>query len=136
MRVCQCSIVGGKHASTAFLVPPVHTAVAMETDPPMTPEAQSQVVAKKALKQLKRHNWNIPDRVPLTPGREVVVGRCSDASVVMHSPKLPAMLSRRHAALRYSPDNEHWLVEDLKVKQSPCTVADTHIAQIFCSAYR
>ena len=88
----------------------------------LTPEARCQVLAqrnlKNSLKRLKKPNFNIPDKVPLLPSREFTVGRCT-ADVIMHSPKLPSMLSRKHAAIKYNPKNKQWLVEDLEVSSYP-----------------
>lgn len=70
----------------------------------------------RALKMPRADYNSIPDGILLIPGKDVVVGRSSEAShVALRSSKLPAMLSRRHAVLSYSSTDKHWLVEDLKV---------------------
>ncbi len=82
----------------------------------VTPEAQSEMVANSLLKKMKKTTWNIPDQIQLfASGREMVLGRCHPASVIMHSPRLPAMISRKHAVLTYNSDQKQWTVEDLKV---------------------
>ena len=34
---------------------------------------------------------------------------------MLNSPKLPAMLSRKHASLKYNPKMKEWVVKDLEV---------------------
>lgn len=83
-----------------------------------TPEAQSQAIARKLRRELKNPMWSVPDKIRLNPARETIVGRCASNGthhVVLHSPKLPAMLSRKHACIHFNPQNKKWLVEDLEV---------------------
>ena len=77
-------------------------------------------LAKKMRKEIKKPEWNVPESIYLSLSRETTVGRCASestgtASVVLNSPKLPAMLSRKHASLKYDPKTKGWMVEDLEV---------------------
>ena len=86
-----------------------------------TPEVQSQAIARKLHRELKNPLWSVPEKIRLNPARETIVGRCASNSthqVMLHSPKLPAMLSRKHACIQYNPKNKKWLVEDLEVGSS------------------
>ena len=66
--------------------------------------------------------WNVPLNIPLNSGRKTVVGRLPVASevdhsecVVLHSQKLPYMLSRHHASLTYHQEQKRWMLTDLNV---------------------
>ena len=69
----------------------------------------------------KSRKWNAPLQIPLSPGHKTVVGRVPAASceeeycVILHSEKLPHMLSRQHAAIFFDKDQKKWIIEDLKV---------------------
>ena len=63
----------------------------------------------------KEPYWNVPDHVFLDPSKPLIVGRTALADVMMHSPKHPCMLSRRHATLTFDPTSQHWSMEDLEV---------------------
>ena len=81
-------------------------------------KAQSQVPTKKLRQVIKKPEGNVPESIQLSLNRETTVGRCASAgtaTVVLNSPKLPAMLSRRHASLKYNPKMKEWMVEDLEV---------------------
>ncbi len=81
----------------------------------ITPEAQSEEIAKKLLKGMKKVTWSIPDRILLQTNEEMSVGRCHPASIMMHSPRLPSMISRKHATVTYISDSQQWAVKDLQV---------------------
>ena len=79
-------------------------------------KAQSQVVKKKLRQEIKKPEGSVPESIRLSLSGETVVGRCTGtATVVLSSPKLPAMLSRKHASLKYDPTMKEWMVEDLEV---------------------
>ena len=70
------------------------------------------------------YKWNTPLQIPLDPAQKTVVGRLPAASskgdkhcVILHSEKLPYMLSRQHASLTFDKKQNEWLVKDLKVSQ-------------------
>ena len=92
----------------------------METNA-STPEAQGQVLARKVIRELKNPMWNVPGKIWLNPAHKTTIGRCPSNSahhVMMHSPKLPSMLSRKHASIQYNPATRQWLLEDLEVGSS------------------
>lgn len=78
-------------------------------------------VAQKAMKDLKNPTWNVPNEIHLVTNSEVVLGRCpgkskgSKKALILHSPKLPSMLSRRHALIKYDANVKQWTITDLKV---------------------
>lgn len=59
--------------------------------------------------------WNVPDYICLDPTQSLTIGRAFVADIVMHSPRHPAMLSRKHAMLRFDSSSQQWTIEDLKV---------------------
>ena len=67
-------------------------------------------------------SWNIPDYIFLDPTRSLTVGRTSMADVMMHSPKHPSMLSRKHAMFQFVSSSQQWTIEDLKVLFTPKTI--------------
>ena len=79
------------------------------------------VLAQKIMKNLKNPIWNVPDVIHLEPSIEVCLGRCPGkckgrkTSVILHSQKLPSMLSRRHALIKYDAEVKQWTINDLKV---------------------
>lgn len=83
--------------------------------------AASVAIAEKATKDLKNPTWNVPNEIRLVPGTELVVGRCpgknkaGSKSLILHSPKLPSMLSRKHALIKYDTKVKQWTITDLKV---------------------
>lgn len=101
-------------------LPFLKPSVAMETAA-STPEAQCQALARKVIRELKNPMWNVPDQIQLNPAHQTTIGRCPSSSVyhvMMHSPKLPSMLSRKHASIQYNPITRQWVVEDLEVGSS------------------
>ena len=88
-----------------------------------TQEIQAVEAKRAAVTQkLKKPTWNVPDEIPLVPSSELVVGRCPGKSIpdskaiILHSSKLPSMLSRRHARIKYDTSLKQWTITDLKVK--------------------
>lgn len=103
-----------------ILLPFLKPSVAMETAA-STPEVQCQALARKVIRELKNPMWNVPDQIRLNPTHQTTIGRCPSSSayrVMMHSPKLPSMLSRKHASIQYNPITRQWEVEDLEVGSS------------------
>ena len=85
-------------------------------------EATSVAIAQKIMKNLKNPTWNVPNVIHLEPNSEVYLGRCpgikdkaGKKTVILHSPKLPSMLSRRHTLVKYNTEEKQWTVTDLKV---------------------
>ena len=85
-------------------------------------EASSAALAKKVIKDLKNPSWNVPNTITLVHSSELLLGRCpgknkggNKATLVLHSQKLPSMLSRRHALMKYDTQLKQWTVTDLKV---------------------
>lgn len=69
---------------------------------------------------MKSCKWNTPQQISLDPSQSTVVGRLPEATyesrrVVLHSEKLPFMLSREHALLTYNHHEKKWTLTDLKV---------------------
>ncbi len=64
---------------------------------------------------------NTPLQIPLDPAQKTIVGRLPASSgkdkhcVVLHSEKLPYMLSRQHASLTFDKEQNKWVIQDLKV---------------------
>ena len=59
--------------------------------------------------------WNVPEYIHLDPTQSLIVGRTSAADIILHSPKHPSMLSRKHARLQYNLTNQLWTITDLEV---------------------
>lgn len=59
--------------------------------------------------------WNVPDSIRLDPTQLLTIGRTPSTDVMLNSPKLPSMLSRKHAAITFDPDKQQWSIEDLEV---------------------
>ena len=65
--------------------------------------------------------WNTPLQISLEPSQSTVIGRLPASSykchrVILHSEKLPYMLSREHAELTYNNQDKKWMLKDLEVK--------------------
>lgn len=86
--------------------------------------AKRVAIAQKVTTTLKNPTWNVPNEIPLAPCAELVLGRCpgkskgNNKAVILHSPKLPSMLSRRHALIKYDTKLKQWTVTDLKVNSN------------------
>ena len=65
--------------------------------------------------EAKALTWNVPDSISLDPTQLLTIGRTPSTDVMLHSPKLPSMLSRKHAAITFDPDKQQWSIEDLEV---------------------
>lgn len=84
----------------------------------MATQQQESVSRKRKLVENEVNKaivWNVPDYICLDPTQELIIGRASLADVVMHSPRHPAMLSRKHALLCFDSTSQQWTIEDLKV---------------------
>ena len=85
-------------------------------------EAKRAAVIQKLMTKSKKPTWNVPDEISLVPNGELIVGRCPGKSmadskaIILHSAKLPSMLSRRHALIKYDTSLKQWTITDLKVK--------------------
>ena len=85
-------------------------------------EATTVALAQqKAMKNLKNPIWNVPNVIPLEASSELYLGRFpgknkeGKKTVILHSQKLPSMLSRRHAMIKYDEGMNQWTITDLKV---------------------
>lgn len=84
-------------------------------------EATRVALAQKVMKNLKNPIWNVPNVIHLEPSSEVYLGRLpgknkeGKKTVLLHSQKLPSMLSRRHAMIKYDDEIKQWTITDLKV---------------------
>ena len=87
-------------------------------------EAKRAAVIQKLMTKSQKPIWNVPDEISLVPNGELVVGRCpgrgvaDSKAIILHSDKLPSMLSRRHALIKYDTSLKQWTITDLKVKLS------------------
>lgn len=88
----------------------------------MSSQEKEAAIAQKVMKELRNPTWNVPDEIQLVARNQLVVGRHPGKSkgdgvktLVLHSPKLPSMLSRRHALIKYDTRSKCWTVTDLKV---------------------
>lgn len=85
-------------------------------------EATTVALAQKAMKNLKNPIWNVPNIIHLEPSSEIYLGRCpgknkeGKKTVMLHSQKLPSMVSRRHAMIKYDKGVKQWTITDLKVQ--------------------
>lgn len=102
--------------------PSVHKGLRMSTQDIQRLEAKRTAVIQKLMTKSKKPTWNVPDEISLVPDGELVVGRCPGKSmadskaIILHSAKLPSMLSRRHAQIKYDMNLKQWTITDLKVK--------------------
>lgn len=84
-------------------------------------EATTVALAQRAMKNLKNPIWNVPNVIPLEASSELYLGRYpgknkeGKKTVILHSQKLPSMLSRRHAMIKYDEGMKQWTITDLKV---------------------
>lgn len=65
--------------------------------------------------EAKTQTWNVPDSILLDPTQSLTIGRTPSTDVMLHSPKMPSMLSRKHAAITFDSDKQQWSIEDLQV---------------------
>lgn len=77
--------------------------------------------------------WNVPNEVVLDESYRTVVGRCcentakGDAYVLLHSSKLPYMISREHSALKFDWEKKKWTVEDMKASRELCAISTSDL---------
>lgn len=81
----------------------------------------AETVAQRLLPQLTKPKWNVPDEIQLSSSKELIVGRCPNegpeiTGVILHSSKLPSMLSRKHASVKYDKKMKQWMIRDLRVR--------------------
>lgn len=81
------------------------------------------LLAQKAMKNVKNPVWNVPNVIHLEPSSELYLGRYPGKSkegqktIMLHSQKLPSMLSRKHATMKYDEGVKQWTITDLKVER-------------------
>ena len=58
----------------------------------------------------------VPDKIQLLLCAELILGRCPGvAGTTLLSPSLPAMISRKHASIKFVESTSQWVLKDLSV---------------------